>query len=302
MLQTKADGLTIADPDAEPDQHRSEPVQPQAEPQSHYENAREFDWSEYSYRVRRFINGVFDRLHKDQNAKNARLIDYVEPSKDIDDGFLAAYPDESLLFVGKDPTTTDHTFPWYAFTIEPMEPVPAPESARDALDLLKPPEVQSVIHEDDWIPNRHGEWWLLPTQMMPAGTVHTPGVQSTPYGPSPLGNHVPREYAFTLTDSEFMDKFSAQVDSAPSSIQTVPEAIDWSFRQLNKEIPPEDAPSWADIRNWAGDVLVKGTIRHRENDHYIENCEETWHKAVTHRMEVYTADDIGNVHLDYYGE
>jgi len=304
MLQTQADALSIPDEqdielnaDTIADPQRGDPAQPA----QRYETAESFDWSGFSYRVRRFANGVLDRLQKDVDGSEAKVVDYITPSKDIDDGALLAYPDESLMFVGKDPTTTDETFPWYAFLIEPMEPVPAPESAQEALDLLKPAEVQDIVAQDDWIPNRHGEWWLLPTQMMPAGTVHKPGVQSQPYGPSPLGNHVPREYAFSRTDSEFMNDFRENVSSAPSTIETAPEAIEWAWRQLQKEVPPEDAPHWADIREWAGDVLVRGTIRHRENDHYLENCEDVWHKAVTHRMEVYTADDIGNVHLDYYG-
>jgi hypothetical protein len=100
-----------------------------------------------------------------------------------------------------------------------------------------------------------------------------------------------------------MDDIQENVDSAPSTIQTVPEAIDWTYRQTQKTTPPEDAPQWADIREWAGDVLVKGTIRHRDNDHYIEDCGDVWHKAVTHRVEVYTSDAIGEgVHLDYYGQ
>jgi hypothetical protein len=208
------------------------------------------------------------------------------------------------MFVGKDPTTTDETLPWYAFTIEPMEPVPAPETAQDALDLLKPPEVRDIINQDDWIPDRHGEWWLLPTQMVPLSDVFKPGVASQPYGPSPLGNHVPREYAFTEPADVFIQQFNEHVDSAPTTIETPPEVIEWSFRQQNKhpDVRPDDTPDWADIREWAGDVLVKGTIRHRENDHYIEDCGDVWHKAITHRMEVYTADALGEgVHLDYYG-
>lgn len=268
---------------------------------SHYDAAEPFELADYEYPVPGFVDSLFDRLGKDLAPEDAKLLDTIEPNEDIDDGLLVAFPDESLLFLGKDPTAKD-AMPWYGFTIEPMEPIPAPESAGDALDLLKPPSVQNVIQEDAWIPNRHGEWWLLPTNLMPIGGTFSPGVKSTPYGPSPLGNHVPREWGMTTKPSDFMDRFRAHVESAPDSIQTPPEAIDWTWRQTKKGTPPEDAPSWAQIREWAETILVKGTIRHRDDDHFVENCGEVWHKAETHNVEVYTADALGeDVHLDYYG-
>jgi len=308
MLQAQSDAVTIAETDSTADptsDHSVFGTVPSVHSTDYYADAHEFEWRQFEYYVRRFARAVFSRLEKDVDVDSARVVDTITPSKDIDDGMLLAFPDESLLFLGKDPTTTDETFPWYGFTIEPNEPVPAPDTAQDALDLLKPIEVQQVVEDEHWIPNRHGEWWLLPTALVPGGSTFTPGVQSRPYGPSPLGNHVPREWAFTVTDKTFMERFRENVDSAPNSIKSVPEAIQWSYRQQNKpcNIRPDDAPLWADIRDWGGDVLVKGTLRHRENDHFLENCHERWHKATTHRMEVYTADDVGDrVHLDYYGQ
>jgi len=300
MLQTQSDGLQIVEGDNQVEsgtQEQPKPVE-RAQPYAH---AEDFALEDYEFPVPGFVDELLAELGKDLHPEDAKLVDEIQPSKDIDDGLLVAYPDESLMFIGLDPTAKD-TMGWYAFTIEPMEPMPAPESAQDALDLLKPPEVKDTIVTENWIPNRHGEWWLLPTQMVPMGEIHRPGVKTTPYGPSPLGNHVPREYAFTRDNSAFLSDFHDNVASAPSSIQSVPEAIDWTWRQTKKETPPEDAPKWADIRAWAGDVLVKGTIRHRDNDHYIEDCGNVWHKAVTHRVEVYTSDGIGEgIHLDYYG-
>lgn len=301
MLETQANALTVADAQPETDEQAETQSIPQVERESHYAHAEAFDILDFEYPLPGFINELLDTLGKDMAPEDAKLLDTITPSEDIDDGMLVAFPDESLMFCGKDPTAKD-AMPWYAFTIEPMEPMPAPETAKDALDLLKPPEVQDVIEENDWIPNRHGEWWLLPTSMVPRSTVFKPGVKTTPYGPSPLGNHVPREYAFTNSNDEFMAAFTENTD-APASIQTPPEAIKWTWRQTKKAVPPQDVPSWADIRSWAGDVLVKGTIRHRDDDHYIEDCNERWHKAVTHRVEVYTADAFGErVHLDYYGQ
>jgi hypothetical protein len=297
MLQNAT--LRIAD---ETEAENAESTQvPHQQPTQHYAGAEEFALEDYEFPVPGFVDELLAELDKDLHPEDARLVDTVTPSSDIDDGMLVAYPDESLMFIGKDPTAKD-TIGWYAFTVEPMEPMPAPETAKDALDLLKPPEVQDTIAEEGLIPNRHGEWWLLPTQMIPLSEIQKPGVKTTPYGPSPLGNHVPREYAFTRTTDEFMADFKANTP-APNSVDSVPEAIDWTWRQLQKQQPPDGVPQWADIREWAGDVLVKGTIRHRDDDHYIEDCGDVWHKAVTHRVEVYTSDGIGEgVHLDYYGQ
>lgn len=301
MLEAQAESLTIGEP-AE-DQTRTVEVPEEIERESTYTDAREFALEDYDYPVPGFINELLEELGKDMAPEDARLVDKVSPSKDIDDGLLVAYPDESLIFIGKDPTSKEG-MPWFAFTIEPMEPTPTPEGAQDALDLLKPPAVQDEFNEG-WIPNRHGEWWLLPTSKVPLTTTFRPGVNKRPYGPSPLGNHVPREYAFTEPEARVMERFRENVDSAPQSLDTVPEAIQWSWRQQKKapSVRPDDAPRWADIRSWGGDVLVKGTIRHRDDDHFIEDVGEQWHVAVTHRMEVYTADAIGEgVHLDYYGQ
>lgn len=301
MLQAAPDGLTVGEQTAETTRDRVGDVDAEQRDVG-YASAESFALEQYDYPVPGFINELLAELGKDMAPEDARLVDRVEPSTDIDDGLLVAYPDESLMFIGKDPTAKG-TMPWYAFVIEPMEPVPTPTTAQDALDLLKPPAVQDEA-EDGWLPSRHGEWWLLPTTKVPLTTTFTPGVKTRPYGPSPLGNHVPREYAFTASEDRFIEQFRDHAAGAPASIETVPEAIRWSFRQLQKpeDVRPEYAPAWADVRSWAGDVLVRGTIRHRDDDHYVEDVGDQWHRAVTHRVKVYTADSVGNgVHLDYYG-
>lgn len=268
-----------------------------------YETAEEIDLREFTkqYSFPKFISAVLDRLGKDFDHEAARVVDEIDDPEDVHFGMLLTFPDESVMFVGSDPTAKD-SIPWFCFTIERHEPRPAPETAQDALDMLKPASVRDVEHEDNFLPDRHGEWWLLPVNLVPAGSVFKPGVGSKPYGPSPLGNHVPTEYAFTARDSVFMDKFRENVPSAPKTITTPEEVIEWSWRQVRKSDPPEDAPDWADIRSWAGDVLVRKTIRHRENDHFVEGLGEVWHKAETHDVRVYTGDEIAtDIHLDYHG-
>lgn len=295
MLQSGTVRVVEADVDEEQPQSIDVPDR-----QSAYEAANPTTIGEYDYPIPGFVSNILDEIAPAKDMADARLVDELVESPDVDHAYLFAFPDETLLFLGSDPTAKD-AVPWFTFTVEPTEPIPAPESCEAALDLLKPPEVEDLYHGEDFLPGRHGEWWLIPTDMIPGGRVFTPGVKTDPYGPSPLGNHVPREYAFTASDAEFMDQFSEYAD-APTSIQSPPEALRWTHQQLQKVAPQNDVPDWADIRACAGEVLVRGTVRHRDDDHFVENLGDVWHKAQTHDIEVYTADALGNVHLDYYGQ
>ena len=195
------------------------------------------------------------------------------------------------MLLGSDPTARD-SVPLFAFVVEPVAPIPAPTSAQEALDLLRPGAVKEAVATEEDEPTRQGEWWLLPTRMIPVGTTFTPGVSARPYGPSPLGNHVPREWGMTVSDDEFMAGVRDRVDALPASIATPPEVIDWVHRPHQKRPVPAYAPEWEDIQAVAGDILVRGTLRHRENDHYVESLGEMWHTAETHNMDVYTGDDM----------
>lgn len=293
MMQTG----TVRVLDREPDPASAELETPSIE--STYEDATEMMVAEYDYPIPGFVNAILEEIAPEKDMAGARLVDELHESPDVEEAYLLVFPDETLMFLGSDPTAKD-AVPWFTFTVGPAEPVPAPVTCDQALDLLKPPEVQDLYHDEQFLPGRHGEWWLIPANLIPSGTVFSPGVASKPYGPSPLGNHVPREYAFTVSDADFMDAFHDHAD-APSSIETPPEALRWTHRHLQKVNPGRTVPDWAAIRDFAGDVLVRGTIRHRDDDHFVENLGETWHKAKTHNIEVYTADALGNVHLDYYG-
>lgn len=251
------------------------------------------------YAFPKFVGNVADQEEiEHEGVDDARLLDRREflddPEYGADFGLLLVWPDETLMFVGSDPTANGP--PWFAYTVDPLEPVPAPTTAQKALDRLKPPEVRDVVHEEGFVPQRHGEWWLRPTPLAPTGTTFKPGVARKPYGPSPLGNHVPTEWGMTATDQEFMDRAREAVD-LPATIETPPEVVEWAVRQINK-----DGLTWYDVRQWAGDVLVRGTVRHRDHDHPVEKLGDRWHTAETHDIEVYTSDDITGVHLDYHGE
>lgn len=282
-----------------------------------YAEATEPRWKEYGRQVGGFIKSLLPELGKEEflddrrsvhhfeQLEDLRLVDEldVDLTDDADLGVLFALPDQSLLFVGSDPTSKE-TAPIFGFMVEPFEPIPAPTSAQEALDLLKPPTIREAFENGGPEPARQGEWFLLPTDLRPVSTVFRPGVNSRPYGPSPLDNHIPREYAFTVSDREFMERFRERAPSAPDSIVEPPEAIDWIYRAhffdgaADVELD-SDVPGWSEVQELADTILVRGSFRHRENEHFMENVGDQWHEAHTHDVDVYTADGLGrNVRLD----
>jgi len=240
----------------------------------------------------RFVRAVADEVGKDEIVQDVRVLDEleVEDTDDVDLGTLLAFPDDSIMFVGIDPTARD-SVPLFAFTVERHQPIPAPSTAKEALDLLRPGAVRDAFETEDREPDRQGEWWLLPTRKVPVGSTFTPGVASRPFGPSPLGNHVPREYGFAVTDAEFMG-VRERIDELPKSITTPPEVINWLHRQRSKVPTPDYVPTWEEVREIAGEVYVRGTLRHRENDHFVEDVGDQWHEAITHDLDVYTGDEM----------
>lgn len=275
-----------------------------------YAEAEEPPWQELGRETATFIINVLqsdgvdkgefidDRrtVHHFDQVDELRLVDQLDESKtdDVDLAALFALPDESLLFVGEDPTAKD-TQPLFGFLVEPFEPVPAPTSAQDALDLLRPGQVRDAFEQGDE-PDRQGEWWLLPTRQVPVGETFEPGVNSRPFGASPLANHVPREWGMTTKPDEFMTRVREEFE-LPESITTPPEVVDWVHRQHQRVPTPEGVPEWAELQTIAGDILVRGTLRHREDEHFVEEL-DSWHLAETHDMEVWTADEFDRVRLD----
>ncbi|WP_435551964.1 hypothetical protein [Natrinema sp. CGMCC1.2065] len=278
--------------------------------QSIYEQATEPPWKDYNRQTAAFIKSLLPavgkeeflddrrRVHHYKQLEELRLVDELDTSTtdDADLALLFALPDESLLFVGSDPTAKETT-PLYGFLVDTFAPIPAPASAQEALDLLRPDQVRSAFESGDE-PDRQGEWWLLPTKKVPVEETFEPGVSSRPFGPSPLANHVPREWGMTVSPGDFMDDVRDRVDQLPGTIETAPELIEWVHRQHQRVPTPESVPEWSEIQDLAGEILVRGTLRHRENDHFVESLGETWHVAETHNMEVYTADEFDRVVLD----
>jgi hypothetical protein len=204
--------------------------------------------------------------------------DVLEETHD-ETGVLLSHESGVQLYVGRDSTAhagiDDDLFGFVPFDGTDGTPVP---SAADALDLLMPHQAATTETY-----RRQGEWFLLPADESPNGTIQKPGVGTRPYGGSPLESHVPRDWATGVPDSEYVERMSATIEGLPGAIET-PQAV---FEWLHDT--EADEQLFKQARALAEGIYVRGTLRHRHNEHYVEHVED-WHYAVTHEYDVMTLD------------
>nr|WP_317176135.1 hypothetical protein [Halovivax sp. KZCA124] len=81
----------------------------------------------------------------------------------------------------------------------------------------------------------------------PAGLVQKPGVGARPFGPSPLKNHVPRDWATSIPDDVFIERVRDECEI------------------------PDHTPTFDEIRDLAGSIYVRGSVRYRRREHYLDN-------------------------------
>lgn len=206
---------------------------------------------------------------------------------------LLVAPDATRLFIGEDPTARDSNG-LYGYVIEPDDRLPLVRTTQEALDLLKPAQAQAAEMEDA-TPLRQGEWFLVPTDEEPKSRVFSGGVNERPFGGSPLENHVATEYALGVSESEFLERFeelcpdlAEHVDGAGDAFRRV--AKGYRIAQLDGIELETDLPDFESLRKAAEPIYVRGTLRHRENDHYMERIGDGWHLAVTHDVDVFTIE------------
>lgn len=210
------------------------------------------------------------------------------PEEHDEEGALFTHASGVQIYVGRDSTAfdTNSLFGYVPFDGEAGERVP---TAEDALDLLKPRSVAASADPDAI--QRQGEWFLTPlasthVEHDPAGTIQKPGVNARPFGGSPLESHVPRDWRTGVSDAKFLARIYDAFPGLPSdgSIDTPQAVFDWL-----DEIDADDT-YFEQARAHADGVYVQGTLRHRENEHYLENADE-WAVTETHDHEVMTVED-----------
>jgi hypothetical protein len=248
-----------------------------------------------------FIRGVAN--HQGYSAR--RSTNEMHPMRIVDvqsddGGKLITYKNGNQLFYGHD--TTAHGSGRFGFVIDEEAPVPEPERA---LDLLLPKAVRRAQADGAEIP-RQGEWFFVPEEYATKernGSLNKPGVAERPYGASPLDSHVPRDWAPVNADSDVIENFrehddveftgSYDLDDVLESPQHVVAFYDTGRMHY------ESSLTWNQLqREILGGVWLRGTVRHDDRDHYVENLGDEWHLAVTHDYEVVTQDDVGTVRVD----
>lgn len=198
------------------------------------------------------------------------------------------------VFIGRDWTATSRGSQVFGFVPEEDTPVP---SARDAVELLKPDEVAAAQAEGKNV-RRQGEWFLVEMTDKPHGTIQKPGMGSRPYGASPLDSHIPTEWSTLVRDELFLDRFGQVAAYRPDLADVDPETPQDAVEAIREHLIDNDdydGYGWFEMLTMmAGAVCVRGSFRHRRNEHFSEHVED-WHRAYTHDYDVLVADE----HNDY---
>ena len=209
------------------------------------------------------------------------------------DNSIVEFPDGSQVFFSQD-ETHHRPRPYFAFFIEN-----GVNSAEEAEALLMPDEVG-----DEYV--RQGEWFFIPDE---------------DYSPQ-----APILKPFTFTDStwdmshvktedyvEFDEIRDEPLRSCPEcgsqvfdmhSHRPIVTCRPCNYTVIYDELVVEDfivhdkytsaekrlgnhVPRDLTVEN--GEIYVRGTVRHRRNEHTMLNLGEVWHKAVTHDQNVMTS-------------
>lgn len=190
-----------------------------------------------------------------------------------EDGVLLNHQNGVQLYVGRDSTTHDEGEMFGFVTFDGDDGVRAP-TASDALDLLRPDEALDTEE-------RQGEWFLIESEDTGEGRIQRPGVGSRPFGASPLDNHVPREWRTGCTGGEFLRRVRREIEEDLGHVS--PQGVFEKIRDDDLDLSYERA------RELADGIYVRGTLRHRDNEHSMAKV-DGWRKATTHDWDVIVMD------------
>jgi len=290
-----SDGTFRADGGAVMEKHSSE-TEPKIEREPLYDRSVGRDLSQLlsGWLAPRFADELADHSDAGWAIEEYRVAEVYNPrTQDEALELLLVASDGTRMFIGEDLTARDSNG-LYGYVIQPDDRLPLVRTTQEALDLLKPAQAASAEMEDV-TPIRQGEWFLVPTDEVPVSDHISGEVSQRPFGGSPLENHVPTEYALGVDEDEFVRRFEAacpelegRFDTPQEVFQRVQQAFE--IAQVEDVELETDVPSFDSVREMAEPIFVRGTLRHRENDHYMERIGEDWHLAVTHDVDVFTID------------
>lgn len=243
--------------------------------------------------VPRFTEELLDETEAAYGLDDLRLAEVHNRTGEEGVEMLLVAPDATRVFIGEDTTARDSNG-LFGYVIRPDDRLPLVRTTQEALDLLKPAQAAAAEMEDA-TPLRQGEWFLVPTDEDPVSEAFSGEVGQRPFGGSPLENHVPTEYALGVTAPDFLDGFGEMCPDLAEKWETPGEVFNrvaqgHRVAELEGVEMETDLPTVDELRELAEPVYVRGTLRHRENDHYMESIGDQWHLAVTHDVDVFTVE------------
>lgn len=246
---------------------------------------------------RAFAEELVDGTEISQSLDDFRLAEYHNRHAEEGMELLLVARDGTRLFIGEDATARDSNG-LFGYIIEPDGRLPLVRTTQEALDLLKPAQAATAEMEDA-TPLRQGEWFLVPTDEQPESRIFSGGVSERPFDGSPLENHVPTEFGLGVDEEEFLSEFERlcpelDYDNAGDVFERLAKAL--RIASVDGVELETEVPDFESVRKIAEPIYVRGTLRHRENDHYMERLGDQWHVAVTHDVDVFTVetDALGN--------
>lgn len=230
-----------------------------------------------------FLNAVAAELGIDKSEREPEFVDLKE--SEAGKQFLLEFQKGIQVAIGRDATSKDSGL--FAFVVDsdasPVTTVTA------ALNTLKPDPVQAAEASKGITVYRQGEWWFVETDEEPAFSV-SGELGQKPYGPSPMENHVAREYGFGLPRTKLLQKLSLHATDGRSKnkLNRVPRCFRDLQRQHDRQWSSKlSGFAWEEVPDVCGGLYVRGSVRHRDTEHYMVSLGESWHRAYTHDTTVY---------------
>lgn len=189
------------------------------------------------------------------------------------DQFLLKYSCGSKIFMGRDETAKRSGLFAVIFSDEWYDPV-GTESVGNVLRMLKPVSVR-IAESDGLDVRRQGEWWFVESQDCSPVFTLSGGLGSKPYNGSPMGSHVAREYGFGVEKEVIRENLVDKVDDGARL--SVGGLLD------------EFSHVWYDsdrLMEMFEPFFVRGTVRHRRNEHSMLSLGDGWYRALTHSVDV----------------
>ena len=243
-------------------------------------------FEELSDYTKTFLEAVAREAGVDDYQTKPAIVDAVAAGSGVQ--LLVAFPEGECIFIGRDETSKDSGL----FGIIIGEGGQSVRTVEEALALLKPAPVLAAEQDARKEVLRQGEWWFVETDNAPEYIV-SGELDSKPYGPSPLENHVAREYGFGLTQDRLLEELSLYAsdgecdqvfDRAPRCFDSIRnQDLVWGRRWSGRFQDFE----WDRIWDVCNGIYVRGTVRHRDREHYMLSLGESWHAAYTHDVTVY---------------